>query len=132
MVVWSDGKPDLQYGSTALICATQSGHAECVRLLIDAGADKEAKDVVRVGRCFADESSCFAQFSTFFFLCTNCLFLFKLFHLRLCVHTLTPLAHNDPFLSSPVRSVYIAFSMRLWCVRFPFPRHQLFAMSRFV
>ena len=31
----------------ALICAAENGHADCTRLLLDAGADKEAKDVVR-------------------------------------------------------------------------------------
>ncbi len=38
-------------GHTALILAAQNGHAECVRLLIDAGADKEAAGRVRIGRC---------------------------------------------------------------------------------
>jgi hypothetical protein len=36
-----------QCGYTALMEAAQWGHAECVRLLIDAGADKDAKDNVR-------------------------------------------------------------------------------------
>ena len=27
--------------------AAINGHADCVRLLVDAGADKEAKDIVR-------------------------------------------------------------------------------------
>ena len=36
-----------QYGNTALILASQAGHADCARLLLDAGADKEATDVVR-------------------------------------------------------------------------------------
>ena len=40
-------------GSTALICAVESGQTNCVRLLIDAGADKDTKDWVRVGNCFA-------------------------------------------------------------------------------
>jgi hypothetical protein len=31
--------------------AAGNDHAECVRLLIDAGADKDAKDWVRVVRC---------------------------------------------------------------------------------
>jgi ankyrin repeat protein len=38
---------DLQSGRTALIIAVMHGHADCVRLLIDAGADKDAKDMVR-------------------------------------------------------------------------------------
>jgi ankyrin repeat protein len=32
-----------QYGQTALMCAAESGHADCARLLLDAGADKNAK-----------------------------------------------------------------------------------------
>ena len=32
---------------TALIYAAAEGHADCVRLLLDAGADKDAKDQVR-------------------------------------------------------------------------------------
>ncbi len=39
---------DLQDERTALISATNRGHADCVRLLIDAGADKEARDHVRI------------------------------------------------------------------------------------
>ena len=36
-----------QFGSTALIYAARDGHADCARLLLDAGADKEAKNNVR-------------------------------------------------------------------------------------
>ena len=36
-----------QYGRTALIFATENGHAECVRLLLNYGADKNAKNNVR-------------------------------------------------------------------------------------
>ncbi len=36
-----------QNGFTALIHAAMRGHIECVRLLLDAGADKEGKDEVR-------------------------------------------------------------------------------------
>jgi hypothetical protein len=42
-----------QGGSTALMFAASLGYEDCVRLLIDTGADKEAKNYVRVGRCFA-------------------------------------------------------------------------------
>ncbi len=47
----------MQNGYTALIEAAHKGHADCVRLLIDAGADKDAKDEVRVGRCLAGGAS---------------------------------------------------------------------------
>ncbi len=36
-----------QRGETALICAAQAGYYDCVNLLVDGGADKEAKDDVR-------------------------------------------------------------------------------------
>ncbi len=44
------GEYDSQNGWTALMWAAQNGHADCVRLLLDAGADKDAKTRVRVGR----------------------------------------------------------------------------------
>ncbi len=37
---------DSQSGRTALIMAAMNGHTICVRLLIDAGADMDAKDMV--------------------------------------------------------------------------------------
>ena len=40
--------PCVQLGWTALIAAAVMGHLDCVRLLIDAGADKEARNKVRV------------------------------------------------------------------------------------
>jgi hypothetical protein len=62
-----------QSGNTALIWAAVYGRAECVRLLIDAGADKEVKDVVRIGRPFAaaffdlhQQSYCFFCYTTFY------------------------------------------------------------------
>ena len=36
-----------QFGWTALIWAAANGHVDCVRLLIDAGADTDASDNVR-------------------------------------------------------------------------------------
>ena len=38
---------DFQHGSTALILAAQYGHADSARLLIDAGADLDARNEVR-------------------------------------------------------------------------------------
>ena len=49
----------MQYGTTALIFAAQFGRADCVRLLLDFGADKEVQNKVRsavsvcVVRCFS-------------------------------------------------------------------------------
>ncbi len=40
-----------QIGQMSLICAASKGHADFVRLLLEAGADKEVKDNVRV--CFS-------------------------------------------------------------------------------
>ncbi len=37
-----------QYGYTALIRAAKHGRAECVRLLLEAGADKDAMTNVRL------------------------------------------------------------------------------------
>ena len=37
-----------QLGRTALMWAVIKGHADCARLLLDAGADTKAKDRVRV------------------------------------------------------------------------------------
>ena len=39
----------MQKGGTALIRAAAEGRTECVRLLVYAGADTDAQDVVRVG-----------------------------------------------------------------------------------
>ncbi len=41
-----------QVGGTALIRAATQGHAECVRLLLDVGADKDAQDKVHFGSLF--------------------------------------------------------------------------------
>ena len=37
----------IQNGDTALTAAAKNGHTDCVRLLLDGGADKEAKNNVR-------------------------------------------------------------------------------------
>jgi hypothetical protein len=41
-----------QHGNTALICTALQDQLDCARLLIDAGADKEARNDVRIDRCF--------------------------------------------------------------------------------
>ncbi len=38
-----------QSGLTAVMYAAAHGHLDCARLLLDAGADKNAKDNVRIG-----------------------------------------------------------------------------------
>jgi ankyrin repeat protein len=44
----------LQDGETALIWAAQNGRADCVRMLLQSGADKDAQDKVRaLTICFA-------------------------------------------------------------------------------
>ena len=48
-VAISGGECDAQFGNTALIRAAGNSCADCVRLLLDAGADKEARDNVSVG-----------------------------------------------------------------------------------
>ncbi len=62
------GKYDSQDGDTALICAAKRRFVDCVQLLIDAGADKDAKDNVRrqslllLGRLVVKFSSFSSQF----------------------------------------------------------------------
>ena len=46
--VCGDGKINAQNGDTALTLAASNGHADCVHLLLEGGADKEAKNNVRV------------------------------------------------------------------------------------
>ena len=50
-----------QYGNTALIYAAVYGHADCVQLLLDAGADKNARCKVRASAVFACGSCCARQ-----------------------------------------------------------------------
>jgi hypothetical protein len=44
------GESDSQWRLTPLFWAAQRGDADCVRLLLDAGANTEAEDKVRVDR----------------------------------------------------------------------------------
>jgi ankyrin repeat protein len=46
-IVMCLGANALQYQDTALTDAAHNGHADCVRLLVEAGADKEVKSNVR-------------------------------------------------------------------------------------
>jgi hypothetical protein len=73
----------MQYGCTALIFSAINDHSDCVDLLVEAGADKEAKENVRDIRtlisvqCFCNFSCLAAVFSPefsidlFFFNCLH-------------------------------------------------------------
>jgi hypothetical protein len=56
--------PCAQYGSTPLHCAAEKGHAPVVTLLLERGANKEAKDIVRSARARAAAHNCRALSST--------------------------------------------------------------------
>ncbi len=45
--MWSGGESVLQSGRTALMRAVINGHMDCMRLLIDAGANKDVRNSVR-------------------------------------------------------------------------------------
>ncbi len=53
-----------QIGSTALMLAVENGHTKCVQLLLDRGANKEAKDRVRT------RTNLKIQFA--YFVCSRC------------------------------------------------------------
>jgi ankyrin repeat protein len=85
-----DGEFDSQNGSrsTALMLAAHNGRADCVRLLIDAGADKNARNNVRGGRCFVKVQSilffhfgCFHVFIYFDFSLSQSFHKFDITHL---------------------------------------------------
>jgi hypothetical protein len=42
--------------------SAERGQVDCVQLLVDAGADKEVRTNVRVGRCFAEVQPLFVHF----------------------------------------------------------------------
>ena len=57
---------EFQYGWTALMRAASGGCADCVRLLIDAGADKDAKSKVReTDSVLMDHTLCNVSFQHF-------------------------------------------------------------------
>jgi hypothetical protein len=52
-----------QEGFTALIAAAREGHSDCVRVLLDAGADKNATDKVRASAGLECGPGCVGCFS---------------------------------------------------------------------
>ncbi len=78
------GDSNLQDGWTALSIAAQNGRADCVRLLIDAGADKDAKTKVHVGRYFSGCHPILPSLVYSYFL----FYIIRVFknHLSYCVH----------------------------------------------
>ena len=70
-----------------LIIAAKKGHTDCVRLLIEAGADKEAKEIVWAS--FAATFDSAFSFSLSLYLCATCFIFFShtfflLYFLSLC------------------------------------------------
>ena len=63
---------DSQIGWTALFYAALNGRTDCVRLLIDAGADTEAKCNVRVLQLHYTPVLTFTQYSRFQFCLPHC------------------------------------------------------------
>ncbi len=49
LILYSRLSARTQNGQTALMCAAENAHADCVRLLLDAGADVNARDRVPCG-----------------------------------------------------------------------------------
>jgi hypothetical protein len=64
-----------QNGWTALIWAARNGHADCLRLLLGAGANKDAKTMVRIGPFLCISSSHLYEiiFSPFVMICVGLL-----------------------------------------------------------
>ncbi len=58
-------------GRTALIWAGYTGHADCARLLLNAGADKNAKNEVRANRSAASAVGRACGFEFVGFLCAS-------------------------------------------------------------
>ncbi len=83
--MWYVG-PD-QEGFTALLYAARHGHAHCVRLLIERGADKEVKSTVRdVVICLLRVLYLRLRFHFYLFCCFVCKQLHSLVFFRLFGH----------------------------------------------
>jgi hypothetical protein len=117
------------------------GRADCARLLIDAGADKDAKTNVRVGRCFVVARCTFVSLFLFCFLllCFTGIVYFS-FHVNntmtrcisfLCSLFSWVLTTLAAFLNKALDITY-KFTMLLYCVGLSFVRslHEFSNMHR--
>ena len=103
----------MQQGYTALIFAAARGHTECVRLLIDAGADKDTRDSVRRWSLICRNSLFYCFFPTLisslrhssstFSICHTVYMTFSVLHLRASIYVLfrTFFSLSFHFLSLP-------------------------------
>ncbi len=67
----------MQYGTNALVAAATEGHTDCVRLLLNAGVDKEKSGCVRCVSCRESVCNALCFFSVWM------LIFFMLLHLKL-------------------------------------------------
>ncbi len=97
---------DLQGGNTALIWAAGHGRADCVRLLIDAGADKEAKDYVRrrLLLCWAGTTPYIYNIYIYIYIYTNST---VYVHVHIHVHVLACVSRRRPRSRSSYRSTVL-------------------------
>ena len=95
------------------MCATEKGHADCMRVLIDAGANKEAKDDVRRRLLL----SCRAFLICIFFLCS--IFKWTFFCLGLSNHFYLDLLITTAFCSEVQRDVSHFLSLLFSCFSLP-------------
>ena len=123
------GESDSESGQTALLLAAGSGHTECVRLLIDAGADKNAKNNVRCRSLlfqgvFSFILSMIFLFSTLLFFCN--------ISSSFCRCVLSPNLsyHEHDLVSSPCLAFsFFIFILSMFCTHSL--RAQLLAVSLF-
>ena len=126
--VWSccvsGGESNSQNGYTALMDATAKGHTDCVRLLIDAGADKEAKDWVR----------CWSPFPLVYLLVLlslSCSYAYSSSHLHICFvkFSCIPSPSFDPACIEMFQILGLELCMLLLIFSFPFLQFSLSPFS---
>ena len=71
-----------QEKNTAILLAASGGHTDCVRVLVEGGANKEAKDCVRANTPFSHIF--FIEFARVCTVLQNCLLLSSLINTRYC------------------------------------------------